>query len=213
VPNILQLENIFYKELLSKKLNILIIQHYRNKITFFVYNQLHLNENYSNQIIHYYKNNLSISKTIEKFSITKKFLILLIQNKNVQFKKHKDNICIINFFLNKHFFNKLRLFFKNLIIFKVLYFNKSRLYVNFFQTLKLNTTKKTRKLQIQNEQKKKKLFTINGFIKLHLFSIFLENIYFSRIRQSIKICFTNILLSKGFYKFSRSIIINTKYVK
>jgi hypothetical protein len=214
VPNILQLENIFYKELLNKKLDILIIQHYRNKITLFVYNQLHLNENYSNQIVYYYKKSLSISKTVEKFSVTKKFLILLIQkSKNAPFKKHKSSICIIKLFLNKHIFKKLRLFLKNLIIFKVLYFNKSRLYLLFFRSLKLNITEKHRKLKTGNGQMRKKLFKINGFIKLHLFSIFLENIYFSRIKQSIKVCFTNILLSKGFYKFSKPIIINTKYIK
>lgn len=214
VPNILQLENIFYKELLNKKLDILIIQHNRNKITLFVYNQLHLNENYSNQIVQYYKKSLSISKTVEKFSVTKKFLILLIQkNKNAPYKKNKPSICIIKLFSNKHFFNKLRFLLKNLIIFKVLYFNKARLYLKFFQLLKLNTTEKNRKSQIGNEQTRKKLFKINGFIKLHLFSIFLENIYFSRIRQSIRVCFTNILLSKGFYKFSKPVIISTKYIK
>lgn len=213
VVNILQIQNIFYKELLSKKLDLLIIKHYYNKIILFVYNNLQLNENYKSQVIIYYKNFLSISKTMEKFNVSTKFLLLLLkplQNKNYVLKKH---ICSLIFYIKKHLFVKLCFLIKSLNIFKTLYFNKSRLHLNFLYLLKQNLFEKNRKVFKKITQNKKKLFKVNGFIKLKLFSIFLENICFFRIRQSIKVFFINILLTKGFYKFSNSIKINSDYTK
>jgi hypothetical protein len=210
----LQIENIFYKELLSKKIEILIIRHYCNKIVIFVYNQLYLNENYNNKVLYYYKTFLSVSKTLEKFSLTKKFLILLIRkNKNIINKKYKVSIYILNFFVKKKFFNKLGFLIKSLNLFKVIYFNKGYLYLKFLQLIKLNTFEKTRKLFIRSEFNYKKLFKVNGFIQLQLYSVFLENIYFFRTKKCINVYFTNVLLIKGFYKLSKSIKISNSYNK
>jgi hypothetical protein len=216
VANILQIENIFYKELLSKKLDLLIIKHYYNKIILFVYNRLQLNENYISQVVNYYKIFLSISKTIEKFSVSTNFLLLLLKiNKNKLFlvKNYKRHFCNLIFYIKKYLFIKLCFLVKSLNIFKILYFNKSRLHLIFLYVLKLNTFKKTRRIFKKTIHNKKKLFKVNGFIKLQLFSIFLENICFFRIKQPIKVFFINVLLTKGFYKFSKTIKINKNYTK
>ena len=68
VSNIIQLENIIYKELFNKNLKILTIKYRPGFVTVFIYNFCQFfNSLFYQQVIKYYRSVLNLRKVIQKF--------------------------------------------------------------------------------------------------------------------------------------------------
>ena len=72
IKNNLQIEKILYKELSKKKLTVLKVLYKPYLVTIFIYNDYKLYIKQKRQVYTYYKKNLSVQKTIEKFGLKKK---------------------------------------------------------------------------------------------------------------------------------------------
>jgi len=67
--NIIQQENLIYKELFNQNLNVLSIRYNSNNVSILVYNFSQMSRFLKKQIVQYYRKCLSIPKVIKKFGI------------------------------------------------------------------------------------------------------------------------------------------------
>lgn len=140
--NIIQLENIFYKELSNKNLNILDINYKTNQVNILVYNFSQFNNLLKWQIIKYYREVLDLRKVIKKFGIHTSYLIWILQSAGItkiqipgSTRKLKSNILLKQLILNKWLIVKL---FSVLKLLRLKSFNSSILLIStslIFKTL------------------------------------------------------------------------------
>ena len=106
IKNNLQIEKILYKELSKKKLTVLKVLYKPYLVTIFIYNDYKLYIKQKRQVYTYYKKNLSVQKTIEKFGLKKKkFFYFLMTNKikKFSFLKLIGNLILLQFFYKRYF--------------------------------------------------------------------------------------------------------------
>ena len=100
IINIIQLENIVYKELKKKNLKVLFMQYKHNIINIFVYNYLNKNKSLKYQILTYFNLVWNLQKVIEKFGISKNIVVWFLKSKKKSknlkiFLKKKKKLILI----------------------------------------------------------------------------------------------------------------------
>ena len=210
--NIIQLENILYKELKKKNFKILYIKYDNNLVNIFVYNFLIENNNLKFKIIKYFFKQLDIKRTVENFGISKIYIKWILKNikikksKKIIKNKNNQNISILWLFFSKYILYSLVKKIKN---YNFLFFNKLFWILNclFYLENKFRFIKNKKKIV---KKYRLNLRKINGLIKFKIFGIFLENIIFKFCKFFFKVKINNILLKKNFFI---NININKKYKK
>ena len=199
VSNIIQLENIIYKELFNKNLKILTIKYRPGFVTVFIYNFCQFfNSLFYQQVIKYYRSVLNLRKVIQKFGVREKYLLWFFKYVGIHGVKLNSvqvikDTKIIRLYEKKRTLQFFYIFLKTLNIVKL---NKVVIY--------LSTLFYINNFYIENNKVSKKSFfsfkkirKINGLIKFKLLSIKLENSIFWAYKHTIRVSLNNVFLLKG----------------
>ena len=206
ISNVIQLENLVYKELKCKNLKVFCICYKRNYITVYVYNNINVNKNLTNILNKYYKKVLNIRKVISKFGLSQLLLFKLLKSKkyNILFIYSFDNFV---YFYYKYFFT-LFIYFEN--NYKYNYFEQIKWIFNILfiltkykEFLIFNSNKII--INIFKNSISFKLRKINGLIKFKFLNLYIENIIFKKTSVAVYISLKNIFFQKGIF-FNNNII-------
>jgi hypothetical protein len=199
LTNIIQLNKLIFIWLQKKKLNVLDIDYKLKQIHIFVYSQFFISRRIKFQIIKMYKKKLKLNSVVQKFGLTKKQLIAMLNFNRVKvneiFKRYKNVFWNISFLLLKKWlrtllrvntkalknkYKKFEIFFfkDNVCFYTFLHSSYRRLQANFFGKLLL-------------------IRKMNGFLKGALISKVLQHTLFLLINKDIQIKINNIWLRKG----------------
>ena len=100
LTNIIQLNKLIFIWLQKKKLNVLDIDYKLKQIHIFVYSQFFISRRIKFQIIKMYKKKLKLNLVMQKFGMTKKQLIAMLNFNRIKvneiFKHHKNVFCNIS---------------------------------------------------------------------------------------------------------------------
>jgi len=222
IANKIQLENIIFKILQNKNLNILKIIYKLSSIKIFVYNNLEIFINLKTQIILYYKKVLSLWKTVIHFGINEQIIIQFLNNSNINqiylsIKTIKPLIIIWLFYIKCFtmrfifalFFFDLRIFTKFFKCLNILSCNHL-IHFNFFFN-KLHFRRKLKKivglilLKLFSVKLETKFLLLGIFLQIYIFGVFLtkglfltKNVTTFFKKQEFRLIFNFIFLSTNF---------------
>lgn len=206
--NILQFENILYKELKKKNLKVLLINYKNYSFNIFVYNFVYKINILKFKILKFFLKNIAIEKIIEIWGISLFYIKWILKDvkiyktkKSISTKNNK-NVSIIWLFFNKYI---LYMTIKKLRNYNFLIFNKLNWILNSIFLLKKKSFLKVNIIKLKNKPRIL-LRKINGLIKFKIFGFYLENIIFKFCNRFLKIKINNILLKKNLF-------FNLKYYK
>lgn len=199
LTNIIQLNKLIFIWLQKKKLNVLDIDYKLKQIHIFVYSQFFISRRIKFQILKLYKKKLKLNLVMQKFGMTKKQLISMLNFNRVKVNevfKHGNSIfCNISFLLLKKWLRTLLV-----INTKALKNKYKKFEISFFKDnvcLYTFLHSSYKKSQASVFGKLLLVRKINGFLKVALISKVLQHTLFLLIKKDMQIKINNIWLNKG----------------